>query len=351
MTVTLREVSSHYPAAAGCDALYEVSAPGLGIIAVIALHDLSAGPGVGGVRRRRYPSLGAAVVEAAALAEQMTLKTSLADLPVGGAMATLVDRDGLDLAAAYELLGRAVEQLGGAFLCGADAGTGATELDWLRRGTTHVNRVSQGQATSTAAGVIAACEAALHHLGADPGAGFRALVQGIGATGREIALGLARKGARLALADVDPERPRGLAAELEGAEIVAPEDALAQDVAIFAPCAVGAPIAVADIERMRMKIVCGAANQQLREPCVALELDAAGILYVPDFAANAGAVIEGVVSWLGEKEPGGTAARVADAVGAIGPRVAEILADAAANDCTPLEAALDRIGRPGPDCR
>lgn len=348
--VMLREISSHYPAAAGCDALYEVSAPGIGLIGVIALHDLSAGPGVGGVRRRRYPSLGAAVVEATALAEQMTLKTALADLPVGGASAALVDREGLDLAAAYEALGRAIEALDGAFHCGADAGTGATELGWIARGTHRVNiPAGHSQASSTAAGVAAAADAALRHLGHDPGAGFSALVQGVGATGSEVALELAAHGARLILTDLERQRAQALLGQIGGATLVDPGLALDQVVDVFAPCAVGTPLTAADVGRLYARVVCGAANQQLAEPCVALELDAAGILYVPDFAANAGAVIEGVVSWLHASDPD-VADRVTAAIAAIGPRVAAILDDALAHDCTPLEAALDRIGRPSPSC-
>jgi len=346
MAVKLREVSTHYADAAGCDALFEVSEDALGVVGFIALHDLSAGPAFGGIRRREYPSLRAAVLDAVTLAEQMTLKTALAGLPVGGGKGAVLDRPGLDLEVAYAAMGEAVERLGGDYFAGPDTGTGPDEMASLRRATGFVNHVENVPGESTARGVVLAAEAALRHLGIAP-AGAVAAVQGLGAVGHGVAAGLGALGIGLLVSDLDPDKARERAASLPGARVVTASALVTSPAVLLAPCALGPVVTRAALPHLAARIICGAANQQLEDTCLALELDEAGILYVPDFAANAGAVIEGVIRHLDGDGPG-TRALIDAAIAAIGPRVASILEEASSSDCTPLEVALSRVGRPAP---
>lgn len=334
--ITLVDVAQYHPEAATCDALYEVRDEAAGLHAFIALHDTTRGPGYGGIRRRAYPSAAAAVHEVVRLAEQMTLKTAFAGLPAGGAKAVVIDRPGLDLERVYERLGQAIEQLGGSFVAGPDVGTSSAELEALAHTSRHVLRGGAQLAASAASGVVAACRVALDFLGAPLTS--RALVSGVGAVGSLVARGLAEHGGELIIVDLDQARASEVASEL-GASTMTADDAARPEAFLYAPCAVGPVVTHDNIDDFRVRVICGSANQQLEEEMLAHELAARGVLYVPDFAVNAGAVIEGV---LRTTAPPGSdaAAAVRLAVEAIGTRIRELLETARQADMTPLEAAL-----------
>ncbi len=337
--MNLVDITRDYPEAAHCDALYEVRDDATGLHAFIALHDLSRGAGYGGVRRRQYPSVRAAVHEVVGLAEQMTLKTAFANLPAGGAKAVIIDRPGLDLERVYETLGKAIETLDGAFFAGPDVGTSETELAALRHTAHFVTRTEAFPARSAATGVVLACQEALRSI---DGATGPLVVAGVGAVGSLVARGLAGAGYTLRLSDIDDARAQALANELH-ASVLAPDDALYGVASLLAPCAIGPVITAANIARFNVKIVCGSANQQLDDETLAHALDERGILYVPDFAVNAGAVIEGVL----RQQYGDAAdidARVQARIEAIGPRIRALLEAARKADVTPLEAALMELG-------
>lgn len=344
----LSEVRSRYSAAAGCDALYEVADTELGLIGFIALHDLSDGPGVGGIRRLPYATARAAVEDAVLLAEQMTLKTALAKLHVGGAKAVVIDRPGLDVAAAYTVLGDAVAALDGQYFCGPDVGTTEEDLAHVRARTDHVNLIENAPASSTAAGVLRAIDAALGHLGL-PIAGLPAVVQGVGSIGRLVAEGLAASGALVRASDIRPERVAALVQRVPGIVSVSPTEDLRTPTTLLSPCAVGQVFSKETIPKLACRLICGAANNQLVAPCLSEDLAEAGILYVPDFVVNAGAVIEGVMTRIAA--PGeDVRPQVAAAIDAIGTRVASILAEAEESGWTPLEVALARLDVPRPLC-
>jgi leucine dehydrogenase len=342
---TLADVTQDHPEAAHCDALYEVRDEVVGLHAFIALHDLSRGPGYGGVRRRGFGRVRDAVREVVSLAEQMTLKTAFAGLPAGGAKAVIIDRPGLDKALLYERLGQAIEQLGGAFIAGPDVGTSELELAALRHTARFVVSAEGQPAQSAATGVVAACREALAFIGAP--LTCRGVVAGVGAVGSLVARGLAEAGLELALADIDAARAGLVASELRTAGAAASskvatlpaEEALYAEADLLSPCAIGPIVTEDNIARFRVRVICGSANQQLQDETLAHELSERGVLYVPDFAVNAGAVIEGV---LRQTAPPGTDPNdaVRAAIDAIGPRVRELLESARRADVTPLEAAL-----------
>ena len=345
---TISEVSQQHPQAAHCDALYEVRDDAVGLRAFIALHDLTHGPGYGGIRRRVFKSVREAVAEVVGLAEQMTLKTAFAGLPAGGAKAVILDTPQLAEAASrealYEAFGRAVESLGGAYFAGPDVGTAEDELAALRHTSRYVSTEDAHPSQSTAIGVLAACREALSFLGLEVGGSegdHDIVVAGVGTVGSRVAAGLAAMGGRLGVADLDEARAHACAEAL-GARLVAPADALRAEALLLVPCGVAPIVTAATLAGFRTRVICGAANHQLEVDTLAHELAERGVLYVPDFAVNSGAVIEGV---LRHTTPAGedVAERVRTALLGIGPRIRAILEEAARLDITPLEAALSRI--------
>jgi len=336
----LVDVTRDHPEAAHCDALYEVRDERVGLHAFIALHDISRGAGYGGIRRRTYTSARAAVHEVVGLAEQMTLKTAFAGLSAGGAKAVILDAPGLDREHIYESLGRAIELLDGAFIAGPDVGTSDVELAALRHTAHFVTPAEADPARSAATGVLIACREALRFLAID--LPLPVVVAGVGTVGSLVARGLHAEGRSLRVADIEHARALALALEL-GAEVVAAEDALYLDALLLAPCAIGPVITSSNVDRFRARVICGSANQQLEDETLAHALAEQGVLYVPDFAVNAGAVIEGVLRQQARSSTHDAAtleASIARSIQAIGPRLRDLLESAQKADVTPLEAAL-----------
>ena len=348
----LTEVSRRFAQAAGCDALYEVRDEAAGLHAFIALHDISRGPGFGGIRRLVYPSVQDAVTDVVELAEQMTLKTRFAELPVGGAKAVILDRRGAgpaEHAKMYAALGAAIESLGGAYVAGPEVGTGEADLALVRAVTRWVTPEQAPSPRSAARGVVLSIEAATRHIGLDDAVTG---VIGTGSVGGAVARDLVARGRRVVLADRNPERAKSLANEL-GVATGDPVALTYAEIGVLAPCGVGPFVTHANVAALRCRIVCGAANVQLEESTLATTLAERGILYVPDFAANAGAVIEAVLAFqnpaptaeivAGERFAPLASELTAAAVDAIGPRVANLLVEADACELTPLEVALGRL--------
>lgn len=342
--VQLTDVTQRYAEAAGCDALYEVREPSVGLHGFIAMHDLSRGPGYGGIRRRRFASASAAVREVVGLAEGMTLKTAFAGLPAGGAKGVLLDPPGpCELGPLYFALGRAIEELGGTFFAGPDVGTSEVELATLRQATRWVSQADAVPWRSTAKGVVAGCRAALEHLGLLSASGLtapvRAAIIGVGSVGAEVARRLAALGIQLTVSDIDEAKVRAVAdalgATVAGAHELPPAD-------LLVPCALGPVVTGDNLGQLRYRVICGAANHQLERSTLAPELAAQEVLYVPDFTVNAGGVIGGVLARIAA--PGeDVEASVEAALDAIGPRVRAMLALAVEAEVTPLEAALMMI--------
>lgn len=266
-----------------------------GALAVVAVHDTALGPAHGGIRRRAYPGLGAAVADAVALATAMTWKCALAGLPAGGGKVVLLDQPGLDRAAAYRRVGQAIAALGGQFRTGPDVGTTSEDLSQVSAETSFVSTGIGGEGDlglATARGVEAAMQALVEQLGAD-WHGLRVALQGLGSVGMALAELLAQRGVRLVVADVDPNRAAAVQQRL-GAEVVAPSAIASVRCDVFSPCAFGGVLTVAAADAMQARGVCGAANNQFADPAAAARFAARGILVVPDFVANAGAVIAGL---------------------------------------------------------
>ncbi|MGE0042670.1 MAG: Leu/Phe/Val dehydrogenase [Vicinamibacterales bacterium] len=314
--------------------------PAAGYVGIVAIHSTALGPAVGGTRLRAYGSFDEALTDALRLSRGMTYKNALAGLPFGGGKSVLLGPPPPDRAAFFRAHARVIEQLGGAYVAGEDVGTTPADMQVMAEVTRHVGGLVSGvgdPSPYTAHGVRRAMEAAADARWGPGGlAGRTVAIQGLGSVGRHLASELAGFGARLIVADVDPGRVEDAVAA-HGATMADPAAIHAAAADVFAPCALGGVLDDGTIPAIRAAIVCGAANNQLLEPRHAGDLAARGILYVPDYVANAGGVISGSVDLAGWPR-----ARMTAALDGIYDTVRWVLALADADHLTPA-AAADRL--------
>lgn len=292
-----------------------------GLRAVLVIDDWTLGPAAGGIRTRAYPSLAAAMDDAANLARAMTLKCSLAQVDAGGAKVVVLDHPGMDRPAAFERLGELVDDLGGRFITAGDLGTTAADLERVARHTRHVHTAESSLEAAVARGLLAcivACVEARH--GGSSVTGMRVAVQGCGAIGAEAARTLVAAGATVVVADIDEARARALADAI-GAEVMSADDIVTADVDIVCPCAVGGVVTTEVADAMRAWAVCGAANNIVAGADAERRLLARGIVYVPDVVASAGGAVAGIapmIMGIDDYEP---------LIAALGMTAREILAE------------------------
>jgi leucine dehydrogenase len=312
---------------------------------IIAIHSTLRGPGMGGTRMRHYARSDDALTDAMRLAEGMTMKQAVADMPYGGAKAVIaVPRDLSDGDRTRLLLeyGKLVESLNGRFLTGPDMGTGEADMDLIGTVTAHVfcrSIAAGGSGTAspwTAAGVFSGIKASLQHVtGSSDLSGRRIVVQGVGAVGSKLAHLLHGAGAELLLADEDQSRALNVSAELEGSKVIAPSAVIDADADVYSPNAGGGTVNSDSIRRLRCRVVAGAANNQLGQPSDAELLRERGILYAPDYVINSGGIIRGI----GAEALHWPEAEIDRRIEAIGESLLQIYRDAEAAGITTDEAA------------
>ncbi|HJU54628.1 MAG TPA: Glu/Leu/Phe/Val dehydrogenase dimerization domain-containing protein [Pyrinomonadaceae bacterium] len=281
--------------------------------AIIAVHNTTLGPALGGTRLWRYRGVKEALVDALRLARGMTYKNALAGLPLGGGKSVILAPAKItDRAALFRAHGRLVETLKGLYITAEDVATTPADMGCVALETKHVVGLegrSGDPSPVTAHGVFRAILAsAKYRWGSDSVAGKTVALQGCGSVGSRLAKKLHEAGAKLIVTDVDRERVENLIRDF-GAEGVVPEDIYDARADIFAPCALGGIINDRTLPRLKVEIVAGAANNQLLEDRHGRALAKRGILYAPDYVANAGGVIHvciGALSW----EPARVAAKV-----------------------------------------
>jgi leucine dehydrogenase len=272
-----------------------------GVTMAIAIHSTRLGPALGGVRIWRYTRDSDGVADALRLAQGMTLKAAAAGLDLGGGKGVICApeatvRAGETRAAMLLDFGDLVDSLEGRYITAEDVGTSPEDMVVIATRTRHVTGLPEAQGGAgdpspfTAAGVQAAMRAAAEHaFGTRDLAGAHVVIAGLGHVGERLARGLVKAGARVSAADIDKTK-RGVAAEIGARWLEAPR-ALDEPCDVLAPCAVGGAIDEQALDRLRCRIVCGAANNQLADASLARALDERGILYAPDFIANAGGLI------------------------------------------------------------
>jgi glutamate dehydrogenase/leucine dehydrogenase len=317
--------------------VYEKRAEGVEML--IAIDSTLLGPALGGCRWKRYPDREAARRDAQALAAAMTRKAALAQLALGGGKAVVIGDPELRTREQLLAFGRFVEELGGRYITAADMGTGEEAMAVIREATEHVAGLPKrlggcgDPGRYTAIGLRLGLRAAARERGLDPDR-VRVAVQGVGSVGLELVRLLHRDGCSLVVSDPRAEALRDLP---KGVEVVAPDAILDVECDVLAPCGPPFVIDAARAARVRCQIVCGAANNQLSERSVAEHLAQRGILYVPDYLANAGGLIH-----LAVAREGGDEAATLEHLQVIPENLARVLARAKAEGLEPA-AAADRI--------
>lgn len=272
--------------------------PVSGLCAIIAVHNTKLGPAAGGCRMWPYATVDDAIADALRLSKAMTYKNSVAGLHLGGGKSVIIGDPKTDkspeLLAAF---GRQVERLGGYYFTAEDVGIGVEDILHIASETAYAvgTPATAGGAGDpspyTAQGVFECARvAAKRILKTSDMEGLRVAVQGLGSVGRQLGQLFHNAGAKLTVADIDPSRVRA-AVDAWGAIPVATSEVHSADVDIFSPCALGGVINGSTVADIKARIVVGAANNQLDEDARASDLMAAGILYVPDFVANGGGII------------------------------------------------------------
>jgi glutamate dehydrogenase/leucine dehydrogenase len=269
-----------------------------GLRAIIAIWSTALGPSLGGCRFQPYPTEADALRDVLRLSRAMGYKNAAAGLDLGGGKAVIIGDPRTDKTESrLRAFGRFIDSLGGRYLTAEDVGTTQADMDMIRRETPYVTGVSARRGGSgdpspvTAVGVFEAMRAAAATTwGSRTLTGRHVAVQGVGKVGGALARILHDEGARLTVADVAGDAAAAVAASLEAA-VVPPEKIHAVACDIYAPCALGGVINTRTIHDLQCQIVCGAANNQLEDDGMAAELETRGIVYVPDFVANAGGVI------------------------------------------------------------
>jgi len=296
-----------------------------------------------------YPDSRAAVRDALRLARAMTFKSAVAGLPLGGGKGVIMlptgsgPPSGEDRRAVLLDFGETVEMIDGAYITAEDVGTSEPDMRVISEVTSHVSGLAVESGGSgdpspwTALGVEAAIRVACERAFGTPSLEGRSVaVVGVGHVGGPLAELLAAGGATLVLADIDGGR-RELADRL-GARWTDPPTALTAEVDVLAPCALGGVLTEELVPQLGCRVIAGAANNQLVAEAVGELLAAHAILWVPDFVANAG----GVVNIAVELEPEGYDTQRAETrVRAVGDTVRAVLDHADAAGITPLAAAME----------
>ena len=275
-----------------------------GLKAIIAVHDTTLGPALGGCRMWNYASDEEALRDVLRLSRGMTYKSALARLPLGGGKAVIIGdpRNGKS-EALFQAMGDFVDSLGGRYITAADSGTGVAEMQIMAERTRHVAGAGQREAIgggtrdgdpspATAYGVFVGIRSAVRHrLGRNDLSGLKVAIQGVGQVGFGLAKHLKDAGAELWVTDIHEANQRRAVEQL-GARAVGQQEIFGLDVDVFAPCALGAIINPQTLEALRAPIIAGAANNQLASAELAEQLRRRDCLYAPDYAINAGGIID-----------------------------------------------------------
>jgi leucine dehydrogenase len=341
-------------AARGHEQVVFVGDAASGLRAIIAVHSTALGPSLGGVRFWRYSTERDALMDVLRLSEAMTLKAAVAGLHQGGGKAVVLvdDPDAPRPEPLLRAMGRAIDELGGRYLAAEDVSATTRDMDVMALETPWVTGVDPGLGGSgdpspvTAVGVVAAMRAVCEALDGEPSLeGRRVAVQGAGHVGARMVALLASAGALVTVADVNQRRARDVA-DAYGAVTTDAAAVLEVDCDVLAPCALGGVLSPETVPRLRCRAVCGAANNQLVDEGTADLLEDRGVLYGPDFVANAGGIIN-----IAEEFTGYVRERALARAEAIQVTMQNVLERARLDDISPNHAAVamarDRIAAVG----
>lgn len=305
-----------------------------GLHAIIAIHSTALGPAAGGTRQWAYANDEEALYDVLRLSQGMSYKNAMAGLKFGGGKAVIMQTP--DFVASDELYARFgdfIDTLNGDYITAEDVGmspqimqTIATRTKYVTGLPTTGGKAGGDPSPKTAFGLFRGIEAAVRFkLERETLRDTSVAVQGVGNVGYHLCRLLHEAGATLSVTDIDATKVQRVCDEF-GASAVALDEILFCDVDLLAPCALGAILTAASIPRLQVKIVAGAANNQLQTPEDGRRLADAGILYAPDYVINGGGIINVACEYSGDVDDAG----VMDLVAQIGPRLTDIFAESAA---------------------
>ena len=269
--------------------------PSCGYFGIIAIHDTTLGPALGGTRFWQYASTDEAITDALRLARGMTYKSAVAGINLGGGKSVIIgDNKRVDREALFRAHGRFIETLGGRYITAEDIGTSPADMEYIKLETDHVAGLlglSGDPSPVTAYGVYVGMKAAAKvRWGSDALAGKTVAVQGAGKVAYHLMQHLHAEGANIIVTDIDTEKVKRAVQEF-GASPVGPDAIYDQSADIFSPNALGATVNDDTLPRMKVQVIAGGANNQLAEDRHGDELEQRRILYAPDYVINGGGVI------------------------------------------------------------
>ena len=299
LKMTVQDDFCHHPDFDGHEQVIHCTDPRSGLNGFIAVHNTHLGPAMGGCRMWPYAREADALTDVLRLSRGMTYKAALANLEVGGGKSVIIGDPRRDKSRELLLaMGDFVDSLRGSYVIAEDSGTAVPDMRVMGERTNWVAGVLEGSehggdpSPSTAYGVFVGIKAAVkRRLGTESLDGMKIAIQGVGNVGYRLACLLREAGASLVVADVYGANAERAVRELD-AEVVSVDEVHRTTVDVYAPCALGGAVSNQTVEEIVAPVVAGAANNQLVSPAHGERLQQRGILYAPDYAINAGGVID-----------------------------------------------------------
>lgn len=277
-----------------------------GMTAIVAIHNTNLGPALGGCRFIEYPSTHHAIIDAIRLAQGMSYKAALANLPLGGGKSVIIKPPAHYNRTHYmQQFGQFVNNLGGRYITALDSGTELSDMDIIAKQTPYVASLSENNsnpAPFTVRGILRAIETAvLFKLGKSDLQGLHIAIQGLGQIGTLLAEALNQRGVQLTVSDINPLLVSKIVNKYQ-AKAVFPDEIHQVACDVFSPCALGGIINDVSIQQLNTQIIVGGANNQLEQAYHGELLRKKGILYAPDYVINAGGLIFAASKYLNTSE-------------------------------------------------
>ncbi len=316
-----------------------------GLKAIIAIHDTTLGPALGGTRMWNYDTEEEAIVDALRLSQGMTYKSAAMGLNLGGGKGVIIADSRKDKSEElWRAYGRFVDSLGGRYITAEDVGTSPEDLAIVAEETEFAGGLmhkSGDPSPATAYGVFVGIQAAIEHLdGSSDLTGTKVAIQGVGSVGYVLCDYLHDAGAELIVSDIYEDKVERVVRDF-GAEVADPDDIYGVACDVYSPCALGAVINDTTLPQLNCRVVAGAANNQLEERHHGDALRQKGILYATDFVINGG----GVTNVYHEFHPGGYSKELAyKKIAGIGGQLHRIFETSEKEDI-PTHVAAERIAR------
>lgn len=270
-----------------------------GLNAIIAVHNTTLGPALGGTRLWRYNSYGDAIIDALRLSRGMTYKAAISGLNLGGGKAVIIADPSMKSEVLWRRYGKFVNSLNGSYITAEDVNTTAADMEFIAQETKHVTGVPEYMGGSgdpspfTALGVFIGMKAAAKKAyGNDSLSGKKVLVQGVGHVGQYLVEELLKEGATVLISDINETKLKETTTKFGNLKVVDAKDVYNTEMDIYAPSALGATLNSDSIPKLKCAVVAGSANNQLADENVhGPMLEEKGIVYAPDFLINAGGLI------------------------------------------------------------